>query len=355
MCLACTHTTLTVYGIGRCITAPRSVKPLTGRMGTATNALLCKVRAQPKRKTTPKRFAYLGGGERSQGAQFSKSMIPKELRQGAIFADSPDGVNENLLLLLHGLGDKPAPYANLAKKMKLPQTATLAISGPLEIPMTDGGRAWYTTFDDDFELIQGVRGERRRLQSLEPTIALLQQLLQVLHEQGGWPYKRIHLFGFSQGGTVVLELVRRYSCPQVLGGAVAVSASLFSEVLLDSAGLQISESSEAKSSGGPGGGSTDSIPVLITHGNQDKVLERRWVEQTRDGLNALGGLEVTAQYFNKGHAMVAQEDEMSALMTFWARTLGSKLALADNEEVVEVNGGMQSIAQTGVTMPSEMA
>ncbi|KAK3267742.1 hypothetical protein CYMTET_23721, partial [Cymbomonas tetramitiformis] len=119
--------------------------------------------------------------------------------------------------------------------------------------------------------------------------------------------------------------------------------------------LQISESSEAKSSGGPGGGSTDSIPVLITHGNQDKVLERRWVEQTRDGLNALGGLEVTAQYFNKGHAMVAQEDEMSALMTFWARTLGSKLALADNEEVVEVNGGMQSIAQTGVTMPSEMA
>ncbi|KAK3280976.1 hypothetical protein CYMTET_11208, partial [Cymbomonas tetramitiformis] len=203
-----------VRDAARCITAPRSVKPLTGRMGTATNALLCKVRAQPKRKTTPKRFAYLGGGERSQGAQFSKSMIPKELRQGAIFADSPDGVNENLLLLLHGLGDKPAPYANLAKKMKLPQTATLAISGPLEIPMTDGGRAWYTAFDDDFELIQGVRGERRRLQSLEPTIALLQQLLQVLHEQGGWPYKRIHLFGFSQGGTVVLELVRRYSCPQ---------------------------------------------------------------------------------------------------------------------------------------------
>jgi hypothetical protein len=51
----------------------------------------------------------------------------------------------------------PAPYAPttaLAQRMGLPQTACLALSGPLPVPETDGGRAWFTMFDDDGELIQ---------------------------------------------------------------------------------------------------------------------------------------------------------------------------------------------------------
>ena len=42
----------------------------------------------------------------------------------------------------------------LAQRMALPQTACLALSGPLPAPETDGGRMWYTTFEDDGELIQ---------------------------------------------------------------------------------------------------------------------------------------------------------------------------------------------------------
>jgi hypothetical protein len=38
--------------------------------------------------------------------------------------------------------------------MQLPQTACLALSGALEVPETGGGRAWFTAFDDDWELIQ---------------------------------------------------------------------------------------------------------------------------------------------------------------------------------------------------------
>lgn len=34
------------------------------------------------------------------------------------------------------------------------QTACLALSGPLPVPETDGGRAWYTAFDEDWEPIQ---------------------------------------------------------------------------------------------------------------------------------------------------------------------------------------------------------
>lgn len=46
------------------------------------------------------------------------------------------------------------PAAALAQRMALPQTACLALSGRLPVPETDGGRMWYTTFEDDGELIQ---------------------------------------------------------------------------------------------------------------------------------------------------------------------------------------------------------
>ena len=38
--------------------------------------------------------------------------------------------------------------------MQLPQTATLALAGPLAVPETDGGRAWLQAFEEDFELIK---------------------------------------------------------------------------------------------------------------------------------------------------------------------------------------------------------
>jgi hypothetical protein len=37
------------------------------------------------------------------------------------YAPAADGVDENLLLLLHGLGDRPAAFARLARQMALPQ------------------------------------------------------------------------------------------------------------------------------------------------------------------------------------------------------------------------------------------
>ena len=52
---------------------------------------------------------------------------------------------------------------------------------------------------------QAAPGERRRVQGLERTRALLQRTLHGL-QQAGWPPRRVHLFGFSQGGTAVLDL-----------------------------------------------------------------------------------------------------------------------------------------------------
>ena len=46
------------------------------------------------------------------------------------YTPSDDGVDENLLILLHGLGDTHVPFANLGKQLKLPQTASLALRAP---------------------------------------------------------------------------------------------------------------------------------------------------------------------------------------------------------------------------------
>ncbi|KAG8730599.1 hypothetical protein FRC12_020164 [Ceratobasidium sp. 428] len=47
-----------------------------------------------------------------------------------VYAPSDDGVDENVLVVLHGLGDTMAPFARMAKQLKLPQTAKLVLQAP---------------------------------------------------------------------------------------------------------------------------------------------------------------------------------------------------------------------------------
>lgn len=76
-------------------------------------------------------------------AAFDASRLPRVFHDSSIYVKAADGIEENILLLLHGRGDKPAPYAQLARKMELPQTSALAIAGPLSVPFTNIGRAWF--------------------------------------------------------------------------------------------------------------------------------------------------------------------------------------------------------------------
>ena len=58
------------------------------------------------------------------------ALLPKLLASAPFeYVPPADGVHENLLLLLHGLGDRPAAFAGLARQMALPQVCLLTISG----------------------------------------------------------------------------------------------------------------------------------------------------------------------------------------------------------------------------------
>ena len=76
------------------------------------------------------------------------------------------------------------------------------MDGPLEVPYSDGGRAWFQAFEDDMRLIAPAPGETRRLRSLAAAADAVCAALHALVRDGGWRYDALQLFGFSDGGTV---------------------------------------------------------------------------------------------------------------------------------------------------------
>ena len=74
------------------------------------------------------------------------------------YAPAPSGVDSNLLILLHGLGDTHVPFESLGRKLatNLPQTAILSLRGGSPVPFLDvPGWGWWEVWDS---LGQGERG-----------------------------------------------------------------------------------------------------------------------------------------------------------------------------------------------------
>ncbi|KIK68492.1 hypothetical protein GYMLUDRAFT_35920 [Collybiopsis luxurians FD-317 M1] len=156
---------------------------------------------------------------------------PQKVAISTSFSYSPsdDGTDENLLILLHGLGDTHIPFSKLGRQLKLPQTATLALRAPERIPfLYEEAYQWYTSFDQLGELIDRPNPT--------PALELLSKVLNHLTEDCAWPSDRIHLFGFAQGGSVALEFViklwrqqlEQESSGSSLGSIVSVSGPLLS-------------------------------------------------------------------------------------------------------------------------------
>ena len=115
-----------------------------------------------------------------------------------IHEHSTDGCDENLLILLHGLGDRPEAFIELGKKMSLPQTAIFAAAAPIALPYDFGG-AWFEAFDKHGNLIDA--SDCKRLKSLEEGRQTLLQM--VKHFRAHCGFKHIFAFGFGQ--VILLE------------------------------------------------------------------------------------------------------------------------------------------------------
>ncbi|KAG1057084.1 hypothetical protein G6F43_001057 [Rhizopus delemar] len=197
----------------------------------------------------------------SSSAIKNKAIPPNSKKVGLQFDynSSQDGIDHNLLILLHGLGDSKAPFTRLGQQLKLPQTATLSVQAPEIVPYMDGCYQWFPSFD----MFTGdllAPGNPERIKGLMNTRKKMDELLDHLIHHCGWNPPNIFLFGFSQGGTIALDTVL-FGSVRNLGGVISISGYLLEE-----------QSKQSKLGTGYAG------YILITQGEKDETISKSIAE-----------------------------------------------------------------------------
>jgi phospholipase/carboxylesterase len=193
--------------------------------------------------------------------------------------------SRKLLVALHGLGDSMDGYRWLAPMLQLPWLNVLLVNAP---DAYYGGWSWY---DYAGNAAPGVLRSRK----------LLSDLLDA-QRAAGFPSEQTVLFGFSQGCLMTLDAGLRY--PHRLAGLIGVSGYVHAPDAL------ITELS-------PHAGS---LPILITHGTDDRIVPFAPVREQINLLKA-EGLHIEWHELVKDHT-IAGEDEVALFRSFLQRVLG---------------------------------
>ncbi|KAI8913174.1 Alpha/Beta hydrolase protein [Entophlyctis helioformis] len=252
-----------------------------------------------------------------------------------VFRPSKDGADSNLLLLFHGLGDTASNFATFGAKMQLPQTAICALTGPCPIPYFEEGTGWYPAFDalgEEYE-----PGAVKVQDGLEESRNLIAEFIdECVLGPTGWPAERVFLLGFSQGGSMALDVallgVRSNGSPLNLGGVVSVSGWL-DERSYENGSLGDGE----RTVGGRG-----RTHLLVTQGPKDEGMDI--VTRMPRCKKVLRRLVASDEHLSvvlvngKGLAMPQSKEEMTAIMSFFSKHLYLRnLALEAMSDVYEVS------------------
>ncbi|KAH6562491.1 hypothetical protein BASA60_011116 [Batrachochytrium salamandrivorans] len=232
------------------------------------------------------------------------------------FRPSADGVNGNLLILLHGLGDTAENFVKFGVKMQLPQTALCAITGPSPIPFFESGTGWYPAFNrmdgtdlalDSSEVRNGIKATRLLIYEFLTECVIAS----ASHHPDGWPSERVFLFGFSQGGVMALDAA-------LMGHQVSLK-------LERPVGKQDSPLK---------------LGVLVTQGERDEGFDLAELSSKKSTMRRYvvndDQLEVSL-VAGKGHSMPQSQEEMRIIIAFLANRLWLRnLALEAMSDVVEI-------------------
>lgn len=236
------------------------------------------------------------------------------------------GMERNLLIVLHGFGGRKEPFSRLPEKLALPTTAFLLILNapqalPEELLDDPPGYSWFEMIDEDTgDFIPAEREERRRIDSLEASVKLLWQCVDVLTARCGWQHHEIFLFGYGQGGTVALDMiVRPPSKKNSLAGVVTVAAEVLPE-----------RRQKGTQKGLP-------VPVLLINGALDRCVSPKSAEESAQYLQDMGSNFELKTFEGRGGEMLRghHEEESRCFMTF----------LSDNLNGVGRKGSAEATAQ----------
>jgi len=264
-------------------------------------------------------------------------------RANFLFRHSCDGIDSNLLVLLHGAGDSHKPFHELSRRMQLPQTASLSIhasscdNGFTTLPFNLGS-SWFEEMD--YGTGDALPNNHcRRVRSLS---AAAGRLIEILHslfavdDEGlneGWNPERIFLFGYSSGACLVMETCLRMviNAERPLGGGICVAGGVKCELPLDA----------SKDSALVNEGCTS---ILLIVGSDDSAFPppaaRRALEIYHDACKSsigtsMHGLDSSADpvtiYIKKGkgHTMVNSKEEMRSIMEFFSQRLVREMPSID--------------------------
>jgi len=257
---------------------------------TTSQTVLPRVKPSPKNSKVPGQFFY---------------------------APSDDGTDENLLILLHGLGDTHIPFSKLGKSLKLPQTAVLALRAPEQVPFLYEERyQWFTSFDDLGEIIERPNPT--------PALQYLSKTIDHLINDCAWPINHIHFFGFAQGGSVAAEFGIDHWKKQQLRAKKSIDSSL--SQAKDSGQELLSFGSIVTVSGPllsyPTIPTLSPTPILIAH--RSPPSDMALPSEAFAAFNKAFVSETESKMEAKGMGMPASKQEWDPIMRFWSQHLARR-------------------------------
>ncbi|KAI7863418.1 Alpha/Beta hydrolase protein [Spinellus fusiger] len=254
----------------------------------------------------------------------NRAPLPQASKCQLVFDYQPsqDGIDLNLLILLHGLGisscifvnvgDTKAPFAKLGSHLKLPQTATMAVQAPFPVPYMEDSYQWFPSFDFLTGHLLPLH-HPERIKGFFRTRAMMKELLQHVTQHCGFSPNTIFLFGFSQGGTVALDAALLGDLGFYVGGVVSISGYLLEE-LVETATTQK--------------GSLFGGYVLITQGEKDAVVGSKAVAEKKfqQIQQACSPSAITSQVFitNKDHTMPQGEGEWRIIHSYFSKYMARR-------------------------------
>lgn len=253
-----------------------------------------------------------------------------------MFRHSPDGIDENLVIFLHGAGDTYVPFDKLGQTMKLPQTATLSLSASMKMNLPDSSSKLksnstfvelpfglgYTWFEEmDYQVTGDVlpNDHTRRLQSLGHAVSAMNMLLSSLTDHNNdktsyWIPERVFLFGFSAGACLAMEACRLWKLRShvPLGGAICIGGGIKTDSLPRCvvANNNISNASDKQHQ------FTD---VLIITGSKDEIYSQKDALKSKSCYDG-SKVQIHVQQ-GKGHGMIGSREEMQTVMKFLSNRL----------------------------------
>ncbi|KAF9317761.1 hypothetical protein BG003_000369 [Podila horticola] len=238
------------------------------------------------------------------------------------YQPSADGVDENLVIFFHGLGDKIEPsFTRLAASMQLPMTATCCVQAPMAVPyLEEEGWTWYPSFNNLTGELLGPDSPERLLQVKQKIRPNLVSLVKHFVDKCGFASHKIFLFGFSQGGEMALDLAAFGGVP--LGGVISIGGYLMDEVQNDPPALKQMPTQ-----------------VLVLQGDKDDTRPIKVAKDKFKYIQRIFGASNCVQKIvdGMGHGMPTNEAGWQPLMVFFANNLTSASpALAGQADVYEV-------------------